>query len=240
MDVANLENLLLLKISRFTVFHFRVPRRPGTFHLLLLLLLGGDIHCNPGPVRYPCGVCRRSVACTHKGLQCDACINWFHIKCVAVTPTQHETFCDSEEFSWQCPGCLLSHLPSGEDSSLSLLDASQSSYDLSLPIDLFQGPCEGVRLIHHNVQGLNSKLTEITQWLHSAYRLPIILCCSETWLTDRDPVPRFDGFDSFRSPMLQHPVESKKYFPGSTILCRNVCVLSILQFVMKLNSYVPQ
>jgi len=88
-----------------------------------------------------------------------------------------------------------------------------------LATDLFQRPCEGVRLIHHNVQGLDSKLADIIQWLHFGYQLPIILCCSEMLLTNDDPVPRFDGFVSFCLPMLQHTVGSRKYFPGSTIKC---------------------
>ena len=110
------------------------------------------------------------------------------------------------------------------DIDLSLFDASQSSSDLSLPIDLFQGSCDGVQIIHHNVQGLNSKLMEISQWLHAGYQLPIILCCSETWLTDNDPVPKFNVFDSFCSPMLQRPVNPKKCFPGSCMfVSKSLC-----------------
>ena len=65
------------KYKRYLMsLRFGFLRRPGTFHVLLLLLLGGDIHC------YPCGVCKKSVARTHRGFQCDICVKWFHIKCV--------------------------------------------------------------------------------------------------------------------------------------------------------------
>ena len=39
----------------------------------LLLLLCGDIQANPGPVRYPCSVCKKSVKCNQKALLCDGC-----------------------------------------------------------------------------------------------------------------------------------------------------------------------
>ena len=39
---------------------------------------------------------------------------------------------------------MFSHLPFGEDNDLYLADAPQSSQDFSLPINSFQGPCEGV------------------------------------------------------------------------------------------------
>jgi len=61
------------------LLHFGLLQRPGTFHVLFLLLLGGDIHSSP---HYPYGVCKESVARTHRELQCDNCVKWFHIKCV--------------------------------------------------------------------------------------------------------------------------------------------------------------
>ena len=36
----------------------------------ILLILAGDIALNPGPVKTPCGSCSRSVARTHKVIQC--------------------------------------------------------------------------------------------------------------------------------------------------------------------------
>ena len=61
----------LCRVSKYKGYlislRFRLPLRPGTFHVLLLLLLGGDIHSNPAC--YPCGVCKKGVARTHRGLQ---------------------------------------------------------------------------------------------------------------------------------------------------------------------------
>ena len=37
-----------------------LTRRPGNF-ICSFLLLCGDIQVNPGPVQYPCGVCKKCV-----------------------------------------------------------------------------------------------------------------------------------------------------------------------------------
>ena len=48
-------------------------------------------------------------------------------------------------------------------------------------------------VVHHNVQGLLSKFTEISQRLHISYGSNLIVCCSETWLQG-DKVPATPGF----------------------------------------------
>ena len=45
--------------------------------LLLLLLLCGDNELNPGPVKYPCGVCQKAVKNNGKAICCDECDIWF-------------------------------------------------------------------------------------------------------------------------------------------------------------------
>ena len=42
----------------------RECRKQNTTMLLLLILLGGDVQMNPGPNKYPCGICDRPVAKT--------------------------------------------------------------------------------------------------------------------------------------------------------------------------------
>ena len=56
-----------------------------------LLLLSGDIHLNPGPVKYPCGICSKPVKINQRGIQCDFCDKWHHIRCMnmnTVSPTK--------------------------------------------------------------------------------------------------------------------------------------------------------
>jgi hypothetical protein len=72
----------------------------------LLLSLSGDIELNPGPVRFPCGVCGRAVQSNHRGICCDQCDVWYHIGCANVTNDQYMRLTGSSE-SWICNDCLL-------------------------------------------------------------------------------------------------------------------------------------
>ena len=175
-------------VRQFAVYHRSawcrrgvapIQRHPGTLCLLVSVLCG-DIHTNPGPVRYPCGICKRSVATTHKGLLCDLCNSWFHIVCVNVTVDVYESFRRKNDFDWQCPACLFSHLPLLDivnDNDLlsegSGVNCESPVDSLPLPIDAFQPASTGLRVVHQNVQGLSSKMPEIAEWLHEGLHLPL-------------------------------------------------------------------
>ena len=63
-------------------FCFVFPRKivsPSTYCLILGILLNGDIHINPGPIKYPCTLCQKSVRSNQKAIQCDFCDNWTHL-----------------------------------------------------------------------------------------------------------------------------------------------------------------
>ena len=63
--------------------------------LVLMLMLCGDIHPNPGPVvkngtkkrtpKFPCSVCDKGVISSSKAVSCDRCDNWTHIMCCEVS-----------------------------------------------------------------------------------------------------------------------------------------------------------
>ena len=98
---------------------------------LLILTLGGDIHQNPGPVRYPCGFCNKAVASNHRAMECDSCQQWFHIKCSGMSPKMYnimQKLCEqNKECEWICPNCGLPNLSdSFFDDSIS---AHQNLYD---------------------------------------------------------------------------------------------------------------
>ena len=78
--------------------------QPQKCHRLLLVLLAGDIATNPGPTKFPCGVCARPVAKNHRALQCESCENWIHIKCGKVTPAEYILLGNLED-PWFCKTC---------------------------------------------------------------------------------------------------------------------------------------
>ena len=93
---------------------------------------------------------------------------------------------------------------------------------LLLPEYLFCGSfTASFRAVHHNVtvQGLLSKFTEITQWLHLSCNSNIILCCSETWLKDGS-IPVLPRFTSYCSPLLRRTT-GKRALPGSCLFISN-------------------
>ena len=85
----------------------RLGSKQNTTLVLLIILLGGDIQTNPGPTKYPCGMCERPVAKNHRGLECDECRSWVHIKCGDVAPKQYESLLHKTHFTWICPKCSL-------------------------------------------------------------------------------------------------------------------------------------
>ena len=119
-----------------------------------------------------------------KGVLCDLCGNWSHARCVGIDAHRYSNLCEAEEFNWQCPSCLFNALPSHDvvmDASINVdssavSDSDLSQYDFPFVSDVVSVSSNGVRLLHHNVQGLLSKMPEITQWLHICGSSPTILC----------------------------------------------------------------
>ena len=56
---------------------------------IILLLLSGDIASNPGPVKFPCGICNKPVRKNQRGIQCEDCIMWHHIKCIDLLVNEY-------------------------------------------------------------------------------------------------------------------------------------------------------
>ena len=130
--------------------------------------MSGDICPNPGPsataiISAKCAVCARTVAKTHRAVNCDSCSRWCHIKCGCVSVNEYRRMQLEEEFPWICPICIASSdsmlLHSlVEDSTLECLH----THDLELYEDL--EPLintQGLKVAHLNVYGLLNKMSEI-------------------------------------------------------------------------------
>ena len=65
---------------------YSLPTEPLTTEpdydpLVLLLVLVGDVHPNPGPSRYPCSVCFKNVISQGTSYLCTRCSSWVHSRC---------------------------------------------------------------------------------------------------------------------------------------------------------------
>ena len=208
-----------------------------------ILLLSGDVHLNPGPVLYPCRICCKSVQNNQRGLLCDMCHRWCHIKCVSVSDIEHDNYCELGEFNWLCPICLFNQLPSLEViddvvDSCGSADISCSS-DLPCLMDIIDSPVDGVRFVHHNVRGLLSKFSEVSEWLFKARNSPLILCCSETWITVNDLIPNVAGFNliHFAHPCCLGLISLRVFYLVPVSLYLHYCNQSVLLFVMLLKGH---
>ena len=118
--------------------------------IALCYWLSGDVHINPGPVLYPCRICDKSVRNNQKGLLCDLCGLWCHIKCANVSGKEYDNYCELAKFNWLCPLCLFDQLPHTEvindddDDDFSVSADMSFSPDLPSPVDIIGSPVDGV------------------------------------------------------------------------------------------------
>ena len=71
---------------------------------MMLLLLSGDIELNPGPIKFPCGICQNAVRDGMRAVCCDECDVWYHVKCYSISNAVYKTLKNSSK-SWICCQC---------------------------------------------------------------------------------------------------------------------------------------
>ena len=75
--------------------------------LVLLLVLSGDIECNPGPRNasvFPCGYCDCPVNWSDQGVCCDECGVWHHKSCGDISSKEME-YLERSSVVWHCCRC---------------------------------------------------------------------------------------------------------------------------------------
>ena len=74
--------------------------------------------------------------------------------------------------------CLFRQLPSVDtyEDPINTPKDIDPGLDLPLASDIIDSPISGVRVIHHNVQSLILKITEISHWLHGCDRDHVVFC----------------------------------------------------------------
>ena len=62
----------------------------------------------PNNLRWPCSICNKNVLTGQKGIQCDACDKWCHIKCDGTTDeTYNYLMSTNDTVSWNCLYCTI-------------------------------------------------------------------------------------------------------------------------------------
>ena len=77
----------LTRPTRWPPTRANTSRPRSALLLSLILLLCGDVHCNPGPINWknPCASCNKPVRANQEGLFCEVCLYWNHRKCVGIS-----------------------------------------------------------------------------------------------------------------------------------------------------------
>ena len=128
------------------------------------ILMSGDIHQNPGPIRNPCSVCGRPVAKNHHALDCTRCKRRCHIgpKCGYIPVHDYKKMLAETSLQWECPSCD-SELEVGqiENESAaaieSIIDERETRFagNAFEELNIEMGK-HGIKIGHLNVNGLLS------------------------------------------------------------------------------------
>ena len=103
----------------------------GSCQLLLcsILLLSGDIQQNPGPPKYPCGLCHKLVKRNQRAIECDECSEWFHTKCIHMTSQTFNDLGADTKLLWLCNRCMFPNFSTSFLLSDSQISATPNSFE---------------------------------------------------------------------------------------------------------------
>ena len=136
---------------------------------------------NPGPIRYPCGICGKAVRCNQRAIESKDCSTWFHKACLDMNDAHFEILEQHPSYVWLCCQCGLPNFSSSlflSDIKTSnrfdtLTDLSSTSYH-SLSRD-------NIKLININCQSVTSKKAKFLAVLEDED--PDIVVGTESWLS---------------------------------------------------------
>ena len=123
----------IYKIGRlFSLFLFSCPTLALLrLLILLLLLMSGNVHPNPGPI-FPCSVCAGNVTWRGKSVQCCTCSKGVHLRCSQLSLSKFRAL--SSSHSWSCFPCRNTVTPSLDSSDMytSTVQSGPPSIDAAL------------------------------------------------------------------------------------------------------------
>lgn len=102
----NLTYLFVSRSSRYShaqpIFNLDSSHRV----LYLLFVIASDCSLlNPGPVKLPCGICAKPVKCNQRAIECEECLVWFHVNCIALSTKSYADHCNDSNLVWICNLC---------------------------------------------------------------------------------------------------------------------------------------
>lgn len=233
LPTGRLQALQLILSAIKTWEHNRLLKNPTTIHpnnetirlLHLILLLSGDVECNPGPrpPRFPCGICMKAVRKQDTGIFCEECKFWHHTKCIDMSLREYENLGNSDD-DWFCFKCSLPQFTDSffedprETSSLAeslLSDNHNNEQDESQElregehfpelIEVRKSYRNNFIAAHLNINSIQNKFEEIKEVLQTQ-RLLDFMAIAETKLDPSYPASQFQvqGYRQYRLDRDSH------------------------------------
>ena len=82
-------------------------------------------------IEFPCGVCQKAVAKTHKAIECDVCKKLIHIKCNKFDENEYKLFQNYPDKCFYCIKCISENVPfsklNNNEFSISVKKSKQGS-----------------------------------------------------------------------------------------------------------------
>ena len=113
-DIDNTFILMISKKITLNQWKHKISRYKQK-HIILLLLLAGDIESNPGPTKAnkdKCNICNKRCTLKQRAIQCDTCDEWFHASCMHMNTPIYIAL-GNKDASWHCLQCGLPQFSSG-------------------------------------------------------------------------------------------------------------------------------
>ena len=153
------------------------------------LLIVAGVELDPGPIRKrpkpTCAICSRTVAKTHRALDCSLCDNRIHIKCGNVSPKQYLSITATRpQTNWICQYCFhhsafpfnnisdetfLELFPPGEYDNLTEPILNVDEYEDSLKwykSNIGSYYRHNLKIAHPNINGILNKVDEVKEMLN--------------------------------------------------------------------------
>ena len=81
----------------------QIETRRNYIYLIMLILLAGDIHPNPGPKEQNMCLNCKSIENNLQSVTCNSCNGWSHLNCSALPGDQENLRLIDQSFEWLCP-----------------------------------------------------------------------------------------------------------------------------------------
>ena len=190
----------------------------ASFHLNYFKVCG-DVHPNPGPTtannnpkqstdstksrkapvwKCPCALCLKPVRANQKGILCDICIRWHHIKCLNMDPKLYMALSSSDE-EWYCNDCTN---PFNFTDSFFEASCGPDDFDVSANeesrISTANSRDSPPKCLEFNARSLRNKVLDLQALL--LVDIFYVVAITETWLDSNfgDHELLMDGFNIFR------------------------------------------